>query len=268
MNIGSVAITGEARNFSFHGDGSFHPKPGFGVFLSVGGAGGDSFKWPSWLPIHINAIGITWPDISADPTNFTLILSASVKGIQGIAGLEFSGSIEGIQIDIGKLIHGENPIVGISAFGVRSRATCSAARSTPSSSAASSSSTPPAVIDDLDTVTPVDQRVFYAGVEGGFSFAGIGGFTIRIALSELGPLRVASARTCRPAILLEPATGLTINDFAAASSSSRRCRRSTTRCSCAAATSSAPERHGGQWLTTLKPQVVDAGTGDPGRTRG
>src|SRR5206468_2661970 len=80
VNIGSVAITGEARNFAFTGDGSFKTKPGFGVFLSVGGANGDSFKWPSWLPVHINSIGITWRDIQADPTDFVLILSASVEG--------------------------------------------------------------------------------------------------------------------------------------------------------------------------------------------
>ena len=31
---------------------------GFGVFLGVGGATGDSFKWPSFLPVKINSIGI------------------------------------------------------------------------------------------------------------------------------------------------------------------------------------------------------------------
>ena len=109
--IGSVTISGEARNFAFTGGGSFRTKPGFGVFLSVGGASGDSFAWPSWLPIRINAIGITWPDINADPTDFTLILSASVAGIHAIPNLEFSGVIDGIQIDVGKLLRGEFPIV-------------------------------------------------------------------------------------------------------------------------------------------------------------
>jgi len=53
-------------------------------------------SWPSFLPIQIQAIGIQWPNISADPTNFKLILSASVTGIQGMNGMEFSGAITGI----------------------------------------------------------------------------------------------------------------------------------------------------------------------------
>ena len=41
-----------------------------------------------------------------------------VAEIRGIPGLEFSGAIDGIQIDVGKLLRGEFPIVGINAFGV------------------------------------------------------------------------------------------------------------------------------------------------------
>ena len=67
----------------FLGDGTFDTRPGFGVFLSVGAPTGDSFKWPSWLPIQINAIGIQWRDIQADPSDFVLTLSASVTGIKG-----------------------------------------------------------------------------------------------------------------------------------------------------------------------------------------
>ena len=83
VTIGGLTIGGEARNFAFTRNGNFVTQPGFGVFLTLGGADGKSFKWPSWLPIHINSIGITWPDINADPGNFLLTLSASVTGIQG-----------------------------------------------------------------------------------------------------------------------------------------------------------------------------------------
>ena len=45
--------------------------------------------------------------------------------------------------------------------------------------------------------------------------AGLGGFTIRFALSDLGPLSVfISVSLPTGGILLEPNTGLTINDFA------------------------------------------------------
>src|SRR5207253_6850638 len=67
VTVGGLVIGGEARNFQFNGDGSFHTRPGFGVFLSVGSAGGDSVGWPSWLPIHIDTLGIQWADIEHPP---------------------------------------------------------------------------------------------------------------------------------------------------------------------------------------------------------
>ena len=61
------------------------------------------------------------------------------------------------------------------------------------------------MIDPLDTVTPVADRIFFVGVEGGFEIAGMGGFTIRLALSELGPLGVLhQRRACRPASCSSP----------------------------------------------------------------
>ena len=75
VKVGPVEVTGEARNFAFLGDGTFQTRTGFGVFLSVGGVSGDSFKWPSWLPIHIDEIGIEWRDIQHDPSDFVLSLS-------------------------------------------------------------------------------------------------------------------------------------------------------------------------------------------------
>ncbi|HKI92981.1 MAG TPA: hypothetical protein VJ986_11835, partial [Gaiellaceae bacterium] len=215
VKIGSLVIGGEARNFQFNGDGSFHTRPGFGVFLSVGSATGSSFKWPSWLPIKIDSIGITWPDIQADPTNFTLTLSASVTGIKGISGLTFSGEIQGIQIDVGKLLKGEFPIVGIDSLGVGVHGNVFGGKLDAAllggilklDSAGN-------LIPDGNTTTPVAQRIFYAGVEGGFSFAGESGFTIRFALSQLGPLGVFINVNTPTGILLDPDTGIAINNFA------------------------------------------------------
>jgi len=216
VNVGGIAIGGEARNFQFNGDGSFHTRPGFGVFLSVGGANGDSFKWPSWLPIQINALGIQWADIEHHPENFVITLSAAVTGIKGIAGLTFSGSVEGVKIDVGKLLAGEFPITEIAAFGVQVKGTMFGG-------------TIDAqliggilrldqfgnMIDTLDSTTPVAQRVFYAGLEGGFTMPGVGGLTIRLGLSELGPLGVYLAVSLPTGIMLVPQIGLVMNDFAA-----------------------------------------------------
>src|SRR5205823_11464143 len=131
--------------------------------------------WPSWLPVQINSIGITWPDINADASNFTVILSASVTGINGIGGLTFSGSIEGIQIDIGRLLKGEFPIVGIDAFGVQVKGDMFGGQiDAQLVGGILKLDAGGHVINDLDTTTPVAQRIFYAGLEGGFSFSGIG----------------------------------------------------------------------------------------------
>src|SRR5262249_39927123 len=46
-------------------------------------------------------------------------------------------------------------------------------------------------------------------------FSGIGGLTIQFALSELGPLGVFISASVPSGILLEPITGLSINDFSA-----------------------------------------------------
>src|SRR5205823_7446736 len=54
VTVGPLQLTGEARNFGFTGDGTFDTKTGFGVVLSIGSATGDSFKWPSFLPIQID----------------------------------------------------------------------------------------------------------------------------------------------------------------------------------------------------------------------
>ena len=214
VRIGDVVIGGEARNFAFLGNGDFKTKQGFGVFLSIGAADGETFKWPTWLPIQIKDIGIQWPDIQADPTNFSLTLSASIKEITGIPGLKFSGSVEGIKIDIGKLLAGEFPITDIASLGVsvegdmfggQIKATLIGGILKLSSAYR--------VIDPLDTTTPVEKRILFVGLEGGFTFAGMAGLTIRLALSELGPLTVQLGMSLPTGILLEPNTGLSMNDF-------------------------------------------------------
>ena len=92
---------------------------GFGVVLGIGSATGSSFMWPSWLPIQLTEIGIQWPNgIVADPSDMLITISANITGIQGLGGLTFTGSVQGIQIDVGMLLAGQFPIVGIQSFGV------------------------------------------------------------------------------------------------------------------------------------------------------
>jgi hypothetical protein len=215
VSLGGITLGGEARNFGFNGDGSFRSLPGFGVFLNIGGATGEAFKWPSWLPIRITQIGIQWPSIETDPTDFTLTLSAAVTGLPAVAGLKFSGAIEGIQIDVGELLAGRNPIVGIDSIGVSISGNVFGGEIDAALIGG---------IIKLDAngspinpgeLTPVVDRVFFIGVEGGFSLPGLGGLTIKFAMSELGPLTVQLSVSVPGGIVLEPNTGLAINDFTA-----------------------------------------------------
>ncbi|MBK8118786.1 MAG: hypothetical protein IPK39_05850 [Sulfuritalea sp.] len=216
VTIGSLVLGGEGRNFAFLCDGSFVTKAGFGVFLSIGAADGASFKWPSWLPIRITEIGITWRDIQDDPADFVLTLSAAVTGLQGMAGLEFSGAIEGVKIDVGLLLQGKFPIIDIASIGVSLKGKMFGGEITAGLiGGIIKLDANAAVIDSFDSTTPVVDRVFFVGVEGGFKMAGVGGFTIKFAVSELGPLGVFISASVPGGILLEPNTGLAINDFSA-----------------------------------------------------
>ena len=218
VTVGSLKIGGEARNFAFMGDGSFKPKAGFGVFLTIGSADGSSFKWPSWMPIKITKIGILWPGdtLQTDPTSFQLVLSAAVTGIQGMKGIEFSGAIEGVVIDMKLLKEGKFPIIAIESIGVSLKGDLFGGQITAGLiGGILRIDANGQIIDVLDTTTPVEDRIFFVGVEGGFSFSGVGGFTIRFAISELGPLGVFISGSVPGGILLEPNTGLAINDFSA-----------------------------------------------------
>ncbi|MGB0644609.1 MAG: hypothetical protein ACPGQF_07700, partial [Akkermansiaceae bacterium] len=190
LNISGLRLSGEARNFAFLGDGSFKAKAGFGVFIGVGGADGSSFKWPKWLPIKINAIGIEWDDIENSPEDFVITLSASVTGLRGVAGLEFSGIVEGVKIDPQLLLEGKFPIIDIQSLGVTVRgklfggdldATLLGGILKLDANGNQISAT--------DTTTAVADRVFFLGVDGGFKINGMG-LKIQFGLSELGPLNV------------------------------------------------------------------------------
>jgi len=216
LRIGSFVVGGEARNFGFLGDGTFTAKSGFAVVLSVGGASGGSVGWPDWLPIQINSLGLEWDDITSAPGDFVVTLSASVTGIKGIGGLEFSGAIEGVRIDPQLLFEGKFPIVDIASLGVQVSGKMFGGEIDAALIGGIIKLDGSAqVIDPTDTTTPVADRVFFMGLEGGFSFPGVGGITIRLALSELGPLGVFLTASVPGGILLEPNTGLSINDFSA-----------------------------------------------------
>ncbi|MFZ0041730.1 MAG: hypothetical protein WAK93_10520, partial [Solirubrobacteraceae bacterium] len=215
VKVGSLQITDSASQFEFLGDGSFETLPGFGVSLSVGSATGGSFQWPSFLPIQINSIAINWPNnITTDPGDFILTLSASVSGIQGLGGVEVSGAVNGIQIQPSLLAEGQFPIIGIQSFGVTVTGEMFGGELNAGLVGGILQLDNGYNIIAPGATTAVAHRILYLGIEGGFSIAGLAGFDIRLGLSQLGPLDVFIDAQVPGGILLDPDTGLTLNNFA------------------------------------------------------
>ena len=139
------------------------------------------------MPIKVTEFSITWPDINDKPLGFVLTLSASVKEIHGLP-FDFSGAIEGIQIDMNLLEAGKFPIVDIASIAVGIDGDLFGGHITGDLLGG-------ILKIDIDgnkipatnTTTTVVERVFYVGVAGSFEMSGLK-FAIRFALSELGPL--------------------------------------------------------------------------------
>ncbi|MCY2990036.1 MAG: hypothetical protein NTY19_19505, partial [Planctomycetota bacterium] len=211
---GPLKVSGQMRSFGFLSDGSFRTYDGFGVFLSVDGATGDSFQWPSWLPIRITELGVQWDDLNDHPERFSLIVSAAISGLDIVPDVKFSGAIKGIRIDVGLLLDGKFPITDIQSIGVSVEGDMFGGKVKGALiGGILRLDADGNQIGALDQSTPVTDRVFFVGVEGGIEIAKKGGFTIRFAISELGPLGVQVVGELPEGILLEPISGLKLRGF-------------------------------------------------------
>jgi hypothetical protein len=210
VSAGPLAVSGEMRNFGFLSDGTFQTYTGFGVFFSAEGVDGEKFKWPKWLPIRVDSLGITWKDINADPGNFSLIVSASVA--KSPLPLEFEGSVSGLVIDVGLLREGKFPITALESISVSIGGNMGGAKlgGTLIGGILRINEEGELIAPD-DFETPVSDRVFFVGVEGKLEIAKKG-FMIRFALSELGPLGVLVS--VKAPLVVDPVfTGLTIDEM-------------------------------------------------------
>ena len=119
VNAGPLALSGTVSNFEFLSNGTFEALPRLRR-LAVGGLG-DGL---------VDGMAV----VAADPdqpdrhsverehqhrsAELHAHLGASVTGIKGIPGVTISGSVQGAQINIGALIAGQNPLVGLTAISV------------------------------------------------------------------------------------------------------------------------------------------------------
>lgn len=203
-------LTGTATNFGFGADGTLLTFDGFGVEVS---ADASALKWPDWVPITISRLAVQWTDFAADPTDFTLILSASVDSLNGLDALTVSGTVDGVVIDLGLLQEGKFPITDLDAVSIS--VSGNAFGGTVSGTLVIGILKLDAdgnILTSFDS-TPVEQRILYGAVEASFEFGGTAGFEIRIGVSELGPLQVYLSVSAP--VILEPISGLAITDFRA-----------------------------------------------------
>ncbi|MGV2336691.1 MAG UNVERIFIED_CONTAM: hypothetical protein LVR18_22165 [Planctomycetaceae bacterium] len=263
IKAGPLKLGGKMKNFGITGDGNFVTKPGFGVFISADAASGESFKWPAWLPIRPTELGIQWDDLQNHPERFSLIVSAAVQGIKGIPGLTVSGAVTGIRIDMGLLMDGQFPITDIESIAVSMSGNLFGGEiSAGLLGGILKLDNSGNIISSFDTTTAVADRVFFIGVEGGLTIAKKGGFKIRFAISELGPLGVEVVGELPEGILLEPISGLKLSGFSGgvqffSSLPDVYDPEELLKPEFAPKLSSGGSQNAGDWLTKVRKQVAD-----------
>jgi len=206
VTAGKVSISGTAQDFAIGAKGSFIAGSSFGVSLSL--TDSSTLDWPSWLPIQITTLALSWPDFNSDPADFSIDLSASININLDNTGLMLSGSVTDAVIDVGLLSQGQFPVTSIGGFSVSAGgelfgATVSGTLIAGVVAVDSSGNVVPA-----GSSTPVAHRYLYGGVEASLDLAGLGGFTVMLGLSQLGPLD-AFVEADVP-ILLDPDSGLAL----------------------------------------------------------
>ena len=217
--IGALQIGGEAAQLRLpRRRHASSPSPASASSSASARPTGDSFKWPSFLPIQIDAIGIQWADIQHRPDDFALTLSASVTGIKGIAGLSSPARSRASRSTRRCCSQGKFPIIGIDVVRRRGQGRHVRRQDRRRSSSAASCKLDQRLQHHrpLDTTTPVAAaRLLPRPRRAASRSPGMAGFTIRVGLSRARPAAASfiNVNAARTAILLDPHIGLTINDF-------------------------------------------------------
>lgn len=218
-NDDAFEFSGEASNFAILGNGQFLAKDDFAVSFTVADGGEGGLGWPSWMPLTGLSVGLEWPgnNFNTEPLNFEIVLSATVE--TEIAGLGFTGGVEGVRISISKLVEGKFPIIGINKFLVGASGSLFGGTVEAELFAGVVS------FDSAGNVLPdgsseqADDSVFYAGFKGTLEIPALGGVMVRLGLCDQGPLSVYIMADFP--IILDPQSGLALRglrggiDFAA-----------------------------------------------------
>ncbi|MDB5294675.1 MAG: hypothetical protein JWO31_658, partial [Phycisphaerales bacterium] len=212
VSLSKLTLTGSAGSATgqivVRADGSFSLPQNFSIGVTIGAGTSGELGWPTWIPIQIKSIVLTWPDLSADAGNFTITLSAKVTGTYGT--IQLDGDIENVVIDVNKLRNGQFPITSIDSAAVSAKGDVFGGELEAALILG---------VVKLDAsnrqVAPgaaFDHTVFYAGIDGGFTTAAGYGLHLRFGLSEKGPLSAYVSIDAN--IIVEPTTQLAIKSLA------------------------------------------------------
>lgn len=215
--VAGLRLTGGASNFAIQGNGALKVEKNFAIRMALKGGGADGLGLPDWMPVAIDSLVLQWRDLMTDPLDMVITTSVTVVGIQGIEAAKFTGSIQDLKIDVGLLRQGKFPIIGIGAMGVGIEADLFGGRLVGGliGGIVNIGEDGQMIAADAPADTVVVDRVFFLGVQGGFSMPGVGGLYLRFALSDRGPLGLMVTAKAPAGIPIDPTgvTGLAINDF-------------------------------------------------------
>ena len=202
LTAGPLSVSATGQDFGIDSNGNFVALTGFGIQVSADVASGidaaSAFKWPSFLPIQVSALSLTWPDFNTDPSSFSIDISAGIS--TSLAGLTLSGSVQNAVFNVGDLANGQFPLTSLGGAGFQVGGTFAGVTFNAEGFLAT-------------TTGPNGQSILYGGIDGGVDIAGLAGFQIRLGLSQLGPLDIY-AQVDAP-IILDPDTGLALTGLSA-----------------------------------------------------
>ncbi len=210
LSVAGATLTGSAGAFSVAANKEIIGPATLAIGVTFGSDTAGKLKWPSFLPVQLQSVTVTFPEFAADPRHFTIDLSATINGKIGPVGV--SGSVKNLSIDPYRLRDNRNPIVGLTDFAVSATGKLFGGE-------ISGGIVGGIVKRDVegnvlpDGATAFNDTVFYAGVDGKFSFSTLGGVGVKIGFSEKGLLQAYFSASVPGGILLDPQTGLAINDF-------------------------------------------------------
>jgi len=212
INAGGTSFTGTGTDFGIGSDGSLVTLPGFGVSINFDTNTSGKVQWPSWLPIQIQTLAISWPNYLADPTNFDLDLSASVNVSFASGEFTISGMVTNAMIQPSLLASNPPafPIVSVDKVGLSVSGQIGGATVSGGAFVAvlAEDASGKVIPDGNPDKIAVAKRIFYGGIEGSLTLGGAVGFGIRVGLSQNGPLSLFAEADVP--ILLDPVTGLSV----------------------------------------------------------